>query len=119
MTATRSLLYTASRGLEFRRENAPKHTPEPWRTARDLLFDVWAGEWTPVSPRFVIAEQVRGHSDEEIEANANLIAAAPELLAALTKIVSLRDGGWEDTDIVMRKAFEAARAAIANAEGRP
>lgn len=51
-----------------------------------------------------------GRGDE-----ARLIAAAPELLAALTEIVAAADGdGWKQLD----PTFTAARAAIAKATGK-
>lgn len=48
------------------------------------------------------------------EANARLVAAAPELLEALEEIVSAADGdGWNQLDATLSKA----RAALAKATG--
>ena len=64
---------------------------------------IWADRNTHVAQ--VIA---RGLTAEEIEANCNLIAAAPEMLEALRSYVEL---GHSDT------AVREARAAIAKATG--
>jgi len=60
------------------------------------------------------------YSDERHKADARLIAAAPELLDALKGL--LREaptpgGNFESTLYVTTVALEAARAAIAKAEG--
>lgn len=55
-----------------------------------------------------------GENGYPVEANGRLIAAAPELLEALTEIVAAADGdGWKQLD----PSFAAARAAIAKARG--
>lgn len=51
----------------------------------------------------------------DAEANARLIAAAPDLLAALRAMVCRCE---PDTDGADRRMWEDARAAIAKAEGR-
>lgn len=58
-----------------------------------------------------------GDSDElsPIDANANLIAAAPELLQALQLIVSYHDDGNRS---LHREDLEMARKAIAKALGK-
>ena len=70
-----------------------KHTPGPWHTSREMLFDVWAENPRPDAPRAIykIVTQVRGPDEEVGEANARLIAAAPELLGALRDLVQLID----------------------------
>lgn len=50
---------------------------------------------------------VRGDTAEEALANASLIAAAPDLLAALEELLKVRSG----------RTVKAARAAIAKARG--
>ena len=91
-----------------------KHTPGPW------FMETWSkfnGEQvTQVSAfseygnRTMQAIVNSGNS----EANARLIAAAPDLLEALKEIVSAADGdGWNQLDAGLRKA----RAAIAKATG--
>ena len=107
-----------------------EHTPGPWR------IEERHGHSSDGLPRWVItADSVdrlaicsrRGvHSDEEAEANARLIRAAPELLAAC---VALIDAAGKSMDIVTHDddghplsaiglARKQARAAIAKAEGR-
>ena len=53
-----------------------EHTPGPWR---QVGHTIWAGE--PNTTNGPIAE-ASGTTSEEVEANARLIAAAPELLSA-------------------------------------
>lgn len=59
-----------------------------------------------------------GIPDEEIEANASLIAAAPDLLEALTTIICEMDQwtGWNDNGFE-DETIPKARAAIAKALG--
>lgn len=52
-----------------------------------------------------------GISMEQELANARLIAAAPELLAALKAVMSVADSATVE--------FDSARVAIAKAEGQP
>ena len=54
---------------------------------------------------------------EESAANARLIAAAPDLLAALEALVGEADLGEVDLDDDDRAKLEQARAAIAKATG--
>ena len=96
-----------------------KHTPGPWLTDRGNVHtgqiatihhclnndwvEIWTDKWAET-----------GLGEGEQEANARLIAAAPELLDALTEIVAAADGdGWKQLDAT----FAAARAAIAKATG--
>lgn len=101
-------------------------TPGPWR-ADDRGQYIWA---EPEQSAFMVAQtrgwgHLTGHGANALglpfeeavaiqEANANLIAAAPELLAALEK--ALRDSGC-DGDLCTRQWHEDARAAIAKATG--
>jgi hypothetical protein len=95
-----------------------KHTPGPWR-------HVDQSEMTPQEPFWIGAEHpvcgfvshavVRSgctESDElgDLEANARLIAAAPDLLAALQGVLRVADRATDE--------FDAARAAIARALGK-
>lgn len=88
-----------------------KNTPGPWEA------ECRSGDWVVISARDKNAvawpNRPRGN---EVEANVRLIAAAPELLEALRRLVEIEDGpgmaviGWPE-------ALEAARAAIAKATG--
>lgn len=84
---------------------ATAHTPGPWNaepmTGRGAWVKGSSGEWAALSC---------GDTDATAEANARLIAAAPDLLAALKKIVFDWDGEPED--------MIEAQEAIAKAEGR-
>ena len=94
-----------------------QHTPGPWK-----IIPAFGGSRYPsiVNPAgdaelgdWMVAERVRWPAD------ANLIAAAPELLAALTAIVNSTDYGCdEDGKDSDRPLMQNARAAIAKAEGR-
>ena len=100
-----------------------KHTPGPWtcdehdKLNPDRAFGIVA-EWkdgdeigTQVVAEVCIAEP------GVAEADARLIAAAPDLLAALTALVNAPGINADDlpeTD----ELLSAARAAIAKAEGR-
>lgn len=81
-----------------------KHTPGPWefwsgRINQDSANRVYVGDTNP-RQRGLICELLRlGPIDSELEqANAQLIAAAPELLRLLAQAVDYLDpttaGGW-------------------------
>ena len=62
-----------------------KHTPGPWHrniTPATKYNTIFAGRNTHVARL-----AVDGLSADEVEANCNLIAAAPDLLAALRRLV--------------------------------
>ena len=83
-------------------DKAVAHTPGPWQSERKKVF---------ASSPIAFADDYN-KSEPEAYANARLIAAAPDLLAALKKIAELpvAVGGSYCIDI--------ARAAIAKAEGK-
>jgi hypothetical protein len=91
-----------------------QHTPGPWSrnippaTKYPIVF---AGRNTHIAALRVD----RGVTDQEAEANINLIAAAPDLLVALYNLVELCD----DVFVKPKECDDltAARAAIAKAEG--
>lgn len=84
----------------------PAHTPGPW-TYYHTGWLVYAGK--------LIADCGRSGelSPDEMRANANLIAAAPDLLAALKRLLSATEQNLGD----IHDAEEQARAAIAKATG--
>ena len=88
-----------------------KHTPGPWRVG--VTSD--AGEVDVIAEGgWFVAVACDSAGDGDTEANANLIAAAPDMLEALEKLVSRIDetrGPTADT------ALAAARAAIKKARG--
>lgn len=94
------------------------HTPGPWRAnsswieAPQMALRVAAVDW----PKRGTAPK----SKEEAEANARLIAAAPEMLEALKGIEHFADAVAYRTDplsVALRGWIEAGRAAIAKAGG--
>lgn len=123
--------------------SAPKHTPGPWTTNGAEVFG--ADGFAVCDPRqgphlHANYDSDRGHwgstpgasierSEEEEEANARLIAAAPDLLSALRRLVKAQEPfreikgrslfdlshAWQAERLA---ASECARAAIAKAEGK-
>ena len=93
-----------------------RHTPGPWHATAEYIRDendgmigeatnLWANVKTPIGERL---------------ANAQLMAAAPELLAALRALLatnSCREATY-NSNVGLAEAVDVARAAIANAEGR-
>lgn len=89
------------------------HTPGPWLAVRDpghfhSLSTVVAGDVAKTNKRRRMQVEVGGWaSPAEQEANTRLIAAAPDLLAALIGVVRVADRATDE--------FDAARAAIEKA----
>lgn len=96
-----------------------KFTPGPWTFSTDNQFGdtrfyIAQQEGAPYTPHYsdvatVIAETCVGDQLAIQEANARLIAASPELLAALQGVLRVADRATDE--------FDAARAAIAKATG--
>lgn len=96
-----------------------KHTPGPW-IARDGVVVASHFGWSGA-----IVAQPRHHDlgantydTRRAEANAHLIAAAPDMLAALQKIVAVNGSTGGAQSLVDEFKFIASQA-IAKAEGRP
>lgn len=108
-----------------------KFTPGPWSFSRweqfgDTRFYVAQADGAPYTPNYsdvatLIAETVSGERVAVQEANARLIAAAPELFEALRDML----GGWKYIrsahgdlyGVGWDRAQEKAVAAIAKATG--
>ena len=99
-----------------------KHTPGPWvartaPTSAGLCHIISAADWRGA---FIYGDGIRPGVDDalpkaqELAANARLIAAAPDLLAALRYMVEVCPA----IDQVGEEAHDQARAAIAKAEGQ-
>lgn len=96
-----------------------KHTPLPWEIevingGKDILIN---------SKKRHIAKIIwyGMEKDEFDDANARLIAAAPELLEVLKKAIDNLDFGGEPKTAIghaIRKFQEEAKQAIAHAEGK-
>ena len=87
-----------------------EHTKGPWRTDgwENLVVNSADGH------TMTLAAGGKDACLDELKANAHLIAAAPELLAALEDIVKLT----EITDFWLPKAWlDDAKAAISKTEG--
>lgn len=92
-----------------------KHTPGPWAY-------IGNGDIVARSEKYCGGEKdiasVFMTTNDEDEANARLIAAAPDLLKALNEIVSQIDQGGSGGKVFSRDACIAqARAAIAKVTG--
>lgn len=84
------------------------HTPGPW--VREPEYEGDPATFVHAKGR-AIADCHNGYGEED-EDNARLIAAAPELLAALKALANLdKRCGWHSA------ALDQANAAIAKAEG--
>ena len=90
-----------------------KHTPGPWKTQTHISLDRM--EIRDANGRRIAeCAMVFPMSAKTHDANASLIAAAPELLEALQEIVTAADGeGRSQLDA----SFTKARAAISKAIG--
>ena len=91
--------------------SAQKHTPGPWgrNIAPAWKYPIiFAGRNTHVA--YIFTNEL---SESEQEANANLIAAAPDLLAALKSMMVTESELRDINCTVMQNAI----AAIAKAEG--
>jgi hypothetical protein len=95
------------------------HTPAPWTydKLQDLCkFNIFASGFNTAMCQVTVMESsTRRVTGSEVEANARLIAAAPELLEALNAIVKRAEDPalCDDTDTLLRNA----RTAIAKATG--
>ena len=108
-----------------------KHTPGPW-CVEDDTFLVWGAcqlgdDGTPDFFGIPVARAETSHEWErhygyqrrpgETDANARLIAAAPELLEALCRLMRPATEAIAQTAEEMEADFAFARAAIAKAKG--
>ena len=106
-----------------------KHTPGPWEVRADPShYDSFttvvagSGEQRKGMLRELIVEIGGWAGIETAEANARLIAAAPDLLAACQRLVTLIDESDQWSDVVsgtaMGEIVNEARTAVAKAEGK-
>lgn len=96
-----------------------KHTPGPWGVVDENPTIYVCGQ----NEDLVIADCREANDRDELLANARLIAAAPEMLAALNEISEIgktlnTDGAClHDIPRVVRRVVDNVRSAIAKAEG--
>ncbi len=92
-----------------------RHTPGPWILAGKTTISNEGGDFCLANVGTYSIEA------DEAEANAKLIATAPELLAALESFLRApsigSNGPGSSTIVVQDFNFRAARAAIAKAKG--
>ena len=99
-----------------------KHTPGPWEIGGSFeSTEVFAPAASRVSVARCGAEEARGGgsyrvSTEEAQANARLIAAAPDLLEAAIYAAGIFAEKW---DLPARDAIAALKIAISKATGDP
>jgi hypothetical protein len=89
-----------------------KHTPGPWTVnIHDIARD---GVWVcgPGESGYEIVTVAEGQEDGQREANACLIAAAPEMLAIIRQVVEIADG-----KALHRGLEDDARALLSRIEG--
>ena len=89
-----------------------KHTPGPWAALMQDPPTIADRRGCRVATSCALP----GQSAEEQEANAHLIAAAPDLLEALRLLLEASDGLNGESEWLDER-LNAARAAIAKAEG--
>lgn len=119
----------------FACRSGPRHTPGPWKVA-GIRWEESPGRWTlPIhTPVFirgvVLGHSVRGRTGADVEANAALVAAAPDLLEACKEAhewlvaMTLKAAFNQDNKAAQDEASEIVRevsshlaAAIAKAGG--
>lgn len=95
-----------------------KHTPGPWHVKSEPT--AISGDEGDFTTWYSFTAKADKHTFAEHEANARLMEAAPELLAALKAISTIPPGmdafTWINDPHTIT-AFDQARAAITKAEG--
>tara|TARA_R110000868_G_scaffold263743_2_gene522389 strand:- start:2007 stop:2321 length:315 start_codon:yes stop_codon:yes gene_type:complete len=91
------------------------HTPGPWlvQAERNGTFTVWTRQPYTGSLATVIDEDING--PYPAKANARLIAAAPDMLEALRRMVEIDDDEVVMDTASVKERLSAARAAILKA----
>lgn len=95
-----------------------QHTPGPWTFERSVAGDGIATQTIKASGNNTLAYTAFGNVGEaECLANASLIAASPDLLAACQRMARASENHGSRQQM-MNAAMIAIRTAIAKAEGR-
>lgn len=97
------------------------HTPGPWRISpggHNILYDRFGERPQMVASVYVANDPSPTFKDRaELEANARLVASAPDLLKALAGILEI--GKRDMSNPKYNDYFDAARQAIVKATGEP
>lgn len=101
-----------------------KHTPGPW-VARQEFKNRWRIEAMPNGPDFVplsvglacTTVLEAGVDDSSTEANARLIAAAPDLLSALRDLVKAEEEYGDPNNAAVNESWLRARTLLINLTG--
>lgn len=97
-----------------------KHTPGPWRVTDKhptrACLDISARYDGDVAVIFNYRANKPGERDPQADADARLIASAPDLLRVLTMYLNVDDDG---DGFICAEAMDEVRAAIAKATGTP
>lgn len=101
-----------------------KHTPGPWESFGPMRFTVYGGD---PKVRIAVIDYCTGADSAEHDANARLISAAPDLLAALRsnlEYLELKAQGFAAQyppdhciNLTVSRQLEQTRAAISKATG--
>jgi hypothetical protein len=99
-----------------RRMTMSKHTKGPWLLVRESDEGYWRVMGTTpngLEGCYAVAEVIDGNSFPENTANANLIAASPDLKEALERYVALDVQADKDEGVSIRCDSGLHRAAVA------
>lgn len=104
--------------------NANTHTPAPWASDNTRkYYDAWLIRHNGIAVARMMQDTTR--TKEEHEANAQLIAAAPELLAFASLVARMKtedemgenSPASEDWIATLNELIASARAVVAKASG--
>lgn len=98
----------------------PQHTPAPWKAAKSdvsRMLLIWDTQMEKDSPKLLATVSTKDVGMEQAEANAHLIAAAPDLLKALELIQYHTAAHKMIDDPIYSKINALATKAIAKAKG--
>lgn len=105
--------------------SAPKFTPGPWHRnikPADKYPVVWAGRNTHVAVLALGVRHGKSLSEDQLEANLDLISAAPDMYEALAEAIKWNATRGNEDEILPaeKQCSEIALAmrALAKAEGR-
>ena len=97
------------------------HTPGPWviaRTSGSQIYVTQPQNHAGRKPGYYAEIRRFTPNHDEVEANAHLIAAAPELLEALIHMASVAErDGWQTATTGRQLFLWDAKVAIAKAKG--